>query len=68
MCLRGELRELFCLPMLGNWKVGMVGKMLMCGMFRSLLYVEADARMESFTDKEGNSRSSLSLIASMYRD
>jgi hypothetical protein len=45
-----------------------VEKKLMYGMFRSLLYVEADARMESFTDKEGNSRSSLSLIASMYRD
>jgi single-stranded DNA-binding protein len=34
---------------------------------RSLLYVEADARMESFADKEGNTRSNLSLIASMYR-
>jgi hypothetical protein len=30
----------------------------------SLLYVEADARMDSFTDAEGNKRSNLSLIAS----
>ncbi|KAH7386959.1 hypothetical protein DE146DRAFT_621122 [Phaeosphaeria sp. MPI-PUGE-AT-0046c] len=29
----------------------------------SLLYVEAEARMESYTDKEGNTRSNLSLIA-----
>ncbi|KAF1915479.1 hypothetical protein BDU57DRAFT_518479 [Ampelomyces quisqualis] len=29
----------------------------------SLLYVEADARMEQFEDKEGNQRSNLSLIA-----
>lgn len=33
---------------------------------RSLLFVEAEARMESFTDKEGNPRSNLSLIASTY--
>jgi hypothetical protein len=33
---------------------------------RSLMYVDADARMESFTDKDGNPRSNLSLIASMY--
>jgi hypothetical protein len=30
------------------------------------MYVDADARMESFTDKDGNPRSNLSLIASMY--
>lgn len=30
---------------------------------RSLLHVDADARMESFTDSEGNKRSNLSLIA-----
>ncbi|KAF2446582.1 hypothetical protein P171DRAFT_430708 [Karstenula rhodostoma CBS 690.94] len=29
----------------------------------SLLYVDADARMESYTDNEGNKRSNLSLIA-----
>ncbi|KAJ4353729.1 ssDNA-binding protein, mitochondrial [Didymosphaeria variabile] len=29
----------------------------------SLLYVDADARMESYTDGEGNKRSNLSLIA-----
>ena len=29
----------------------------------SLLYVDADARMESYTDSEGNKRSNLSLIA-----
>jgi hypothetical protein len=33
---------------------------------RSLLYVEADARMETYEDKEtGAPRSNLSLIASM---
>lgn len=30
---------------------------------RSLLYVDADARMEVFTDAEGNKRSNLSLVA-----
>lgn len=30
----------------------------------SLLYVDADARMESYLDAEGNKKSSLSLIAS----
>ncbi|OCL10946.1 nucleic acid-binding protein [Glonium stellatum] len=30
----------------------------------TLLYVDADARMESFTDKEGNQRTSLNLIQS----
>ncbi|KAH7348037.1 hypothetical protein BKA66DRAFT_447499 [Pyrenochaeta sp. MPI-SDFR-AT-0127] len=29
----------------------------------SLLYVDADARMETYTDAEGNKRSNLSLIA-----
>ncbi|KAF2992925.1 hypothetical protein E8E13_000742 [Curvularia kusanoi] len=29
----------------------------------SLLYVDADARMETFTDAEGNKRSNLSLVA-----
>ncbi|KAL6708125.1 ssDNA-binding protein, mitochondrial [Coniothyrium glycines] len=29
----------------------------------SLLYVEADARMETYTDPEGNKKSSLSLVA-----
>ncbi|KAF1933508.1 uncharacterized protein M421DRAFT_415849 [Didymella exigua CBS 183.55] len=29
----------------------------------SLLYVDADARMEVFTDAEGNKRSNLSLVA-----
>ncbi|KAF2738518.1 ssDNA binding protein-like protein [Polyplosphaeria fusca] len=29
----------------------------------SLLYVDADARMDSYTDAEGNKRSNLSLIA-----
>jgi single-stranded DNA-binding protein len=33
---------------------------------RSLLYVDADARMETYTDKEGNPKTNLSLIASMY--
>lgn len=32
-------------------------------MTRSLLYVDADARMETFTDNEGNKRSNLSLVA-----
>jgi hypothetical protein len=33
-------------------------------MCRTLLYVDADARMESYTDKEtGQNRSNLSLIA-----
>lgn len=32
---------------------------------RSLLYVEADARMDTFTDAQGATRSNLSLIASM---
>jgi single-stranded DNA-binding protein len=30
----------------------------------SLLYVDADARMETYTDGEGNKRSNLSLVAS----
>lgn len=30
----------------------------------SLVYVDADARMESYTDAEGNKKSNLSLIAS----
>ena len=30
---------------------------------RSLRYVDADARMEVFTDAEGNKRSNLSLVA-----
>ncbi|KAF2676714.1 ssDNA binding protein-like protein [Lentithecium fluviatile CBS 122367] len=29
----------------------------------SLLYIDADARMETYTDNEGNKRSNLSLIA-----
>lgn len=33
---------------------------------RSLLHVDADARMETYTDAEGNKRSNLSLIASKY--
>jgi single-stranded DNA-binding protein len=33
---------------------------------RSMLYVEADARMDTYDDKEGKTQSSLSLIASMY--
>lgn len=32
----------------------------------SLLYVDADARMDTYTDGEGNKRSNLSLIASEY--
>lgn len=32
----------------------------------SLLYVDADARMETYTDAEGNKRSNLSLVASKY--
>ena len=31
---------------------------------RSLIYVDAEARMETFTDNEGNKKSNLSLIAS----
>jgi single-stranded DNA-binding protein len=31
----------------------------------SLLYVDADARMDVYTDAEGNKRSNLSLVASM---
>lgn len=34
--------------------------------YRSLLYVDADARMETYTDGEGNKRSNLSLIASEF--
>ena len=30
---------------------------------RSLLYVDADARMDTYTDAEGNKRSQLSLVA-----
>jgi hypothetical protein len=30
---------------------------------RSMLYVDADARMEVYTDNEGNKKSNLSLIA-----
>jgi len=33
-------------------------------LLRSLMYVEADARMETYEDKEGNRQSNLSLIAS----
>lgn len=32
----------------------------------SLLYVDADARMETFTDAEGNKRNNLSLVASKF--
>ncbi|PVI03465.1 hypothetical protein DM02DRAFT_612229 [Periconia macrospinosa] len=32
----------------------------------SLLHVDADARMDSFTDAEGNKKSNLSLIASKF--
>lgn len=47
-----------------NWanKQSMLGQWLMC-LNRSLLYVDADARMEVFTDAEGNKRSNLSLVA-----
>lgn len=34
--------------------------------YRSLLYVDADARMETYTDAEGNKRSNLSLIARTF--
>lgn len=33
----------------------------------SLLFVDADARMDSYTDSEGNKKSNLSLIARKYR-
>jgi hypothetical protein len=45
---------------------------LLCGMLvltrfdRSMLYVDADARMEVYEDKEGNKKSNLSLVASTY--
>jgi single-stranded DNA-binding protein len=32
----------------------------------SLLYVDADARMETYTDAEGNKKSNLSLVASEF--
>ena len=32
----------------------------------SLVYIDADARMDSYTDAEGNKKSNLSLIASKY--
>ncbi|KAF2638982.1 hypothetical protein P280DRAFT_430562 [Massarina eburnea CBS 473.64] len=32
----------------------------------SLLYVDADARMDTFTDNDGNKRSNLSLIAKSF--
>ena len=32
--------------------------------YRSLLYIDADARMDTYTDNDGNKRSNLSLIAS----
>jgi single-stranded DNA-binding protein len=32
----------------------------------SLLYIDADARMDTYTDGEGNKRSNLSLIASKF--
>ena len=41
---------------------GMVANVCVCE-DRSLLYVDADARMEVFTDAEGNKRSNLSLVA-----
>jgi hypothetical protein len=33
-----------------------------------MLYVDADARMEVYEDKEGNKKSNLSLVASTYLD
>ena len=33
---------------------------------RSLLYVDADARMETYLDSEGNKKSNLSLVARMF--
>jgi hypothetical protein len=49
----------------GRFTRNMVANGFLCN-YRSLLYVDADARMESFTDKDGNQRSNLSLIASTY--
>lgn len=34
--------------------------------FRTLLYVDADARLDSFQDSEGKQRSNLNLVASKY--
>lgn len=46
-----------------NWEFGMA---VANAIDRSLLYVEADARMDNYEDKEGKTQSSLSLIASEY--
>ena len=35
-------------------------------LYSALLYVDADARMESFTDKDGNQRTGLNLIQSKH--
>ncbi|KAF2474232.1 ssDNA binding protein-like protein [Lindgomyces ingoldianus] len=42
---------------------GMQKEFLMSIPKGSLIYIDADARMESYTDNEGNKRSNLSLIA-----
>jgi hypothetical protein len=59
------LRGVYGRKAFGRLIRNMVANGVLCN-YRSLLYVDADARMESFTDKDGNQRSNLSLIASMY--
>ena len=36
--------------------------MLICGVYRSLVYVEGDASMNKFTAKDGTPQSALSIV------
>ena len=37
-------------------------RMLICGVYRSLVYVEGDASMNKFTAKDGTAQSALSIV------